>query len=159
MQHRDMGYLAIALAIGIASTTIHSAVPASAAEMISYDIVDEGVPKAFSTEAGNADRGKKIYANRKKGNCLACHVTADLKDMPFHGEIGPPMDGVASRYSAAQIRLRIANPKVLNDDTIMPAFYRNDGFTRVLKKFKGKTVLSAQEVEDVIAYLMTMKDE
>lgn len=159
MQIRDIGYLAIASAIGLASITIQTAIPAGAGETISYEVVDEGVPKAFTAEAGNADRGKKIYANRKKGNCLACHVTSDLKDMPFHGEIGPPMDGVASRYSAAELRLRIANPKVLNDDTIMPAFYRNDGFTRVLKKFQGKTVLSAQEVEDVIAYLMTMKDE
>ena len=159
MQHRDLSCFAIALAIAFAGTTLQSAAPANASETITYEIVDEGVPKAFTAEAGDADRGKKIYANRKKGNCLACHVTADLKDMPFHGLIGPPMDGVASRYSAAELRLRIANPKVLNEDTIMPAFYRNDGFTRVLKKFKGKTVLSAQEVEDVIAYLMTMKGE
>ena len=148
-----------ALAIALASTTIQSATSAHAGGAVKYDVVDEGVPKAFTAEAGNADRGKKIYANRKKGNCLACHVTTDLKSMPFHGDVGPSMDGVASRYSAAQLRLRVANPKALNEDTIMPAFYRNDGFTRVLKKFKGKTVLSAQEVEDVVAYLMTMKDE
>ena len=101
--------------------------------------------------------GRKIAINSKKGNCLACHVISEVKEQPFHGKIGPPLDGVASRYSAAEIRLRVVNPKVVNEDTIMPAFYRNDGFVRVLKKFKGKTVLSAQEVEDVIAYMATLK--
>ena len=129
-----------------------------AADTVSYKIVDEGVPEALTAEAGDATRGEAVYLNRKKGNCLACHETTALKNHPFHGNVGPPMDGVASRYSAAELRLRIANPKVLNEDTIMPAFYRNDGFMRVHKNFKGKTVLSAQEVEDIIAARDKTKD-
>ncbi len=86
-------------------------------------------------------------------------MVSSLKDQPFHGKIGPPLDGTAGRWSEGELRLRIVNPKLVNEKTIMPAFYRNEGFTRVLKKFKGKSVLSAQEVEDVLAYVMTMKEQ
>ena len=157
MQKENLAYLAIVA--GMSFAAVQFGTPANADEAVMYKVVGEGIPEALTAEAGSAERGKKVYAHRKKGNCLACHVTADLKSMPFHGLIGPPMDGVASRYTQGELRLRVVNPKVLNEDTIMPAFYRNDGFHRVLKKFKGKTVLSAQEVEDVVAYLMTMKDQ
>ncbi|NIO38863.1 MAG: sulfur oxidation c-type cytochrome SoxX [Burkholderiales bacterium] len=99
-----------------------------------------------------------VFLNRKKGNCLACHVVSSLSDEPFHGEVGPPLDGVADRMSAGEMRLRVVDPKVVNEDTIMPAFYRTEGFERVLKDFEGKSILSAQEVEDVLAYLQTMKE-
>ena len=75
----------------------------------------------------------------------------------FHGEIGPSLDGVAERYEEPQLRLQVVNAKAINPDTIMPAFYRTDGFHRVLKKFKDKTVLTAQQVEDIVAYLKTFK--
>ena len=94
--------------------------------------------------------------NRKKGNCLACHQMP-IPEQPFHGNIGPELVDVGANYSAGELRLRLVNSKVINEDTIMPAFYRNDGYNRVLKKFKGKTILSAQEVEDIIAYLLTLK--
>jgi sulfur-oxidizing protein SoxX len=80
-----------------------------------------------------------------------------LSAHPFHGEIGPPLDGVAERYEEPQLRLQVVNAKAINPDTIMPAFYRTDGFHRVLDKFKDKPVLTAQEVEDVVAYLKTLK--
>ena len=150
----------LALAFTAAATlTATTATMASAAELVSYKVVDDTIPASLTGKSGDAANGKKIYLNRKKGNCLACHVTKDMADQPFHGNVGPPMDGVAGRYTEAELRMRIVNPKVMNPDTIMPAFYRADGFHRVLKKFQGKTVISAQEVEDIIAYLMTMKDE
>jgi sulfur-oxidizing protein SoxX len=105
---------------------------------------------------GDPANGRKIAINRKLGNCLACHVLP-IPEQPFHGEVGPDLSGVGGNLSAGAIRLRIVNPKVVNPDTIMPAFYRNDGFERVLKKFQGKTMLSAQQVEDVVAYMMTLK--
>lgn len=129
----------------------------NAAELVKFDIKDEAISTPLTSKAGDPVNGRKVSLNRRKGNCLACHVISDAKDEQFHGEIGPPLDGVSERYSEGEIRLRIVNPKVINPDTFMPAFYRNDGFHRVLKRFQGKTILSAQEVEDVIAYLKTLK--
>lgn len=82
---------------------------------------------------------------------------ASLKSEEFHGEFGPSLDGVAGRYSAAQLRLIVANPKRLFADTVMPAFYKNDGFSRVRPEFVGKSILTAAQVEDVVAFLQTLK--
>ena len=151
--------LALAATASAMLATAATTTMATAAEMVSYKVVEDTIPDSLTGKPGDAANGKKIYLNRKKGNCLACHATKDLADHPFHGNVGPPMDGVAGRYREAELRMRIVNPKVVNPDTIMPSFYRTDGFHRVLEKFQDKTVISAQEVEDVIAYLMTLKDE
>jgi len=146
-----MGAFALAGLVAFAA----SATLSGAAE---YKVEDEAIKASLTGQAGDAGNGKKVFLNRKKGNCLACHVVASLKDQPFHGQVGPPLDGTASRWSEGELRLRIVNSKLVNEDTIMPAFHRSDGLHRVLKKFKGKPVLSAQEVEDVLAYVMTMKE-
>ncbi len=119
---------------------------------------DNKVATSLSGMAGDAAKGKLLFSNRKLGNCLACHVNKDLADKPFHGEIGPPLDGVAGRYSVPEMRAILVNSKlVLSEDTIMPGFYQPDAGARVIKKFKGKTILSAQQIEDIIAYLQTLK--
>ena len=121
------------------------------------EVVDEfSIPKALTDAAGDPDRGRKIAINRKQGNCLACHILP-IPEESFHGETGPDLHGVAGRYTAGELRLRIVDPKVINPGTLMPAFYRNDGFHRVAKNFKGKAILDAQQVEDLVAYLMTLK--
>ena len=79
-------------------------------------------------------------------------------EQQYHGVIGPDLRGVAARYSEGELRLRIVNSKIINPDTFMPAFYRNTGLTRVLKKWKGKTILNEQQVEDVVAYMKTLKE-
>jgi sulfur-oxidizing protein SoxX len=129
---------------------------ADAAELVRYKIVGEGIPKSLTGKPGDAKKGRKLAINRKKGNCLACHKMP-IPEQAFHGEVGPDLKGVAGRYSEAQLRLRVVNPKKANPDTIMPAFYRNTGFHRVMKKFKGKTIIGAQDVEDIVAYLKTLK--
>ena len=105
---------------------------------------------------GDAARGREVAFNTKQGNCLACHKMP-IPEQQFHGDVGPDISEVGSALSEGELRLRIVNAKVLNPDTIMPAFYRNDSFQRVMKKFQGKTILSAQQVEDVVAYLLTLK--
>lgn len=133
------------------------ATSAGAQEKIAFNIVDgTSIPKALTAAPGDPDRGRKVAINRKTGNCLACHVLP-IPEQPFHGKVGPDLSEIGSTASAGELRLRIVNPKLLNPETIMPAFYRNDGFNRVLKKFEGKTILTPQEVEDVVAYLMTLK--
>ena len=113
--------------------------------------------KPLTDKPGDPVAGKKVFSNRKQGNCLACHALSAMSEQPFHGELAPPLDGVADRYSVAELRLQVVNPKAINPDTIMPAFYKKEGFHRVLKKFDGKSILTAQQVEDLLAYLATLK--
>jgi L-cysteine S-thiosulfotransferase len=124
-----------------------------------YQIVDENtIPKPLTSTPGNAAKGLKTIINRKKGNCLSCHVAPGV-DQPYQGKIGPEFKGVAGRWSEPEIRMIVVNAKVNNPDTIMPGFHRVDDLHRVMKKFKGKPILSAQEVEDIVAYLITLKEE
>jgi len=130
---------------------------ARAAETIKLDVIDGALPKSLTSAPGNADAGQKVFLNRTLGNCLACHQVSSLKSEEFHGQVGPSLDGVASRYSEAQLRLIVANPKLIFADTVMPAFYRNEGLNRVRPEFVGKSILTAAQVEDVVAFLETLK--
>lgn len=146
---------------GFMVLTLATIVPAMAGEVAPGDvtIVDGAVPVALTGEPGDPERGRAAFVGRKAGNCLACHlVTSLLDEQQFHGEIGPPLDGVADVYSAAELRAQIVDSKVANPMTIMPAFYRSSGLTRVPEKFAG-TILTAQQVEDIVAYLMTLEED
>ena len=134
---------------------------ATAADIAPGDVeIVEGVlDTPLTDKAGDPEAGRAIFANRKQGNCLACHMVSELLDSEqFHGEVGPPLDGVADTYSVGELRARIVNPKTELPDTIMPSFYRVGGTNRTAEKFVGKTILSAQQVEDVLAYLQTLKE-
>jgi L-cysteine S-thiosulfotransferase len=131
-------------------------VKASAQDPIKLDIVNVTLPKSLTGASGNADAGKKVFLTRTLGNCLACHEVTSLKSEEFHGEFGPSLDGVAGRYTEAQLRLIVADSKRIFTDTVMPAFYRNDGLNRVRPEFVGKPILTAAQVEDVVAYLKTL---
>jgi sulfur-oxidizing protein SoxX len=121
-----------------------------------YDTLYSVPEPIENTQAGDSDRGKEIFFNRKKGNCIACHTVSSLGKEPFHGEVGPPLDGMAEK-STDELRLQVINPKIINPDTIMPAFFKHKGLFRVQKKWKFKTILSAQKVEDVVAYMKTLQ--
>ncbi len=102
----------------------------------------------------------RIFASHKLGNCLACHVNSNPKNELFHGEVGLSLDGVGARWSAAQLRAIVVDSKqVFGDEAIMPGFYTLKVGINVDEKFAGKTILSAQEVEDVVAYLTTLNQE
>jgi len=135
---------------------------AASAEVIApgaVKISDGKLGKSLTGKAGDAAAGKKAFVGRKLGNCLACHVNKDTSEQQFHGEVGPPLDGVAGRHDPAALRAIIVNSKaVFGDQTLMPGFYREAGLSRVGKKFTGKTILSAQQVEDILAYLITLKE-
>lgn len=144
--------LAAVAAVGFAGTMAFTA----EADLVKYKVVDDTIPASLTGKAGDPVNGRKVAMNRKKGNCLACHINADMAEQPFHGEVGPDISGSGGTYTAAELRMRIVDPKVINEDTIMPAFYKL-GTNNVMKKWRGKTMLSAQEVEDVVAYMMTLK--
>ena len=122
-----------------------------------WKIENYAINKPLGNKKGNALRGRKIVINRDKGNCLACH-SIPIPEESFHGTVGPPLHGVASRMTEGQIRLRVADETKVIPTTIMPGFYKNPKENnRVDDKYWGKPVLNAQEAEDVIAYLMTLK--
>ena len=100
------------------------------------------VELALTGVAGDAASGRKLFMNRKKGNCLACHVNSEMAEQTFHGEVGPELDGVANRWGTAELRGILVNSKNMFEGTIMPAFYKDSGYNRILKKFDGKTILS-----------------
>lgn len=107
--------------------------------------------------AGDPVQGRALAADSHGGNCLACHKMP-IPEQQFHGTVGPPLDGVGARYSEAQIRLRIVDEQQINPMTIMPGFYRHPATTnRIADELWGKTFLSAQQVEDLVAYLVTLK--
>ncbi len=154
----------IRMKAGLAALAVLFAAPAAQAGKVMndgptpYEVVgDIAVPKSLTGKPGDPANGRKVMANRKKGNCLACHKIAQMKDFLFHGEIGPELTDIAAAMPAEEMRLRLVNPKIVNPDTIMPAFYKNKGLTRVMKKFQGKSILTAQEIEDVIAYMRTLR--
>ena len=119
---------------------------------------DEGsVAASLTGKPGDPVNGREVFKARKLGNCLACHANSDMKDEQWHGEVGPALDGVAERYDEAQLRGLIVNAKKTFDGTIMPSFYRLENGALTHEKFEGKTILSAEEVEDVVAYLKTLK--
>ena len=143
---------AFALCLAAGSALAQQAV----AEPIKLDVVNDSLPKSLTGLPGNAEAGKKVFLTRTLGNCLACHQVTSLKSEEFHGEFGPSLDGVAGRYTEAQLRLIVADPKRIFTNTVMPAFFKNDGLSRVRPEFAGKSILTAAQVEDVIAFLKTL---
>ena len=122
-------------------------------------VEDAKVMASLTGSGGDALKGREIFANRRLGNCLACHANTDLKDQLFHGNIGPDLTGAASRWEPAQLRAIVINSKsVFGPETVMPAFYGAVQAQRTRKEFDGKTILTAEQVEDVVAYLSTLKE-
>lgn len=149
------------VAAGIAGVALVAA--AGAVAEVAPDEVkveDFAIAESLTGQPGDPVKGREWAMGRKLGNCLACHENSDMSEQQFHGEVGPPLDGAGSRWSAEQLRAIVVNSKaIFGDQTIMPAFYRVSGLNRPLDTFEGKTILTAQQVEDVVAYLMTLKDE
>ena len=118
-------------------------------------IVGDAIPAPLAV-AGDVGRGRALLAARENANCVLCHAIPDPA-LPFAGNVGPSLAGVASRLSAGQIRLRIVDNMRVNAATIMPSYYRSSDFDRVAPEYRGKTILTAQQVEDLVAYLATLR--
>lgn len=121
----------------------------------SYQI-EQGEIRAPLADAGDAVRGRAVALSRESGNCFLCHAFPDADAAP-PGNLGPPMSGVGARMNAGQLRLRVVDSARVNAQSIMPAYYRIDGLAQVAAAYRGKPVLSAQQVEDVVAYLAQLK--
>jgi sulfur-oxidizing protein SoxX len=145
-------------AIPALTPTPPAAPPAKATiEIVEKDGVAT-IPKPLTDKPGDPKEGLNVVTGRRLGNCLACHQVSSISAEAFHGEIGPPLDGVGSRWDEAKLRMIVVNPKkIFTEETVMPAFHRADGFHRVRAEFASKPILSPQQVEDVVAYLTTLK--
>jgi L-cysteine S-thiosulfotransferase len=132
-----------------------TAEPQSAAP-VPFKVVGDSISEPLGGLAGDAARGRTILLDRAVGNCLICHRAPEPAER-FMGEIGPDLKGVGTRLTPAQIRLRLVDESVINPKTVMPPYYRINGLTRVAAQYRGKPVLTAQQVEDVVAYLTSLK--
>jgi sulfur-oxidizing protein SoxX len=130
----------------------------SGAALAPYTVVGDGIPAPLTATVGDAARGRAIAANRQIGLCLLCH-TAPIPEERFQGDLAPSLAGAGDRWSIAQLRLRMVDPSRLNPATIMPAYYKVDGLQRVAPVQQGKTILDAQQIEDVISWLQTLRTE
>ena len=122
-------------------------------------VVFIGVLPAFSSELiGDPQAGRSLVASRQKGLCLLCH-SGPFPEEPFQGNIAPNLSDLVANLSATQLRARIMNPAITNPQTIMPSYYQPEHLTRVSKPYQGQSILSLKEIDDVEAYLMTLKKE
>ena len=120
-------------------------------------IVGDSIPEALTDAPGDPARGREIVANRQLGLCLLCH-TGPVGDARFQGNLAPDLAGTGRRWSVGQLRLRIVDARQLNPETIMPSYHRTDGLQRVAPARASVPLLGAQQVEDVVAFLMTLRD-
>lgn len=131
---------------------------AAAGQEVAPFVVSGGVVAApLGGLAGSAERGGRIVRNRETANCLICHTIPDPTEA-FMGEVGPPLAGVGARLAPGQIRLRLIDPTLANPDAVMPAYHRTAGLVHVDARWRGRPVLSAQDIEDVVAYLSALKE-
>ena len=132
---------------GALAATLAFAVGASAAD---------GIDAPLEGARGDPARGREIAASRQAGLCVLCHALP-AGDPRFQGNLAPDLAGVGSRLGAAQLRQRLVDPARSNPDTVMPAYTRTEGLPRVAQAQAGRPILSAQQIEDVVAWLETLK--
>ena len=143
-----------AIAAGLAAVL---GADAAQAQLRPFAIVDDAIPQSLTGALGDPARGRAIVASRQVGLCLLCH-SGPFPEERFQGDLAPSLAGAGSRSTEGQLRLRIVDASRLNSATIMPPYYRTDGLARVAANFRGKPVLTAEQIEDVVAYLTTLRE-
>jgi sulfur-oxidizing protein SoxX len=121
--------------------------------LVPYRVAGDAIPAPLTVEPGDPARGRTLFEGRD-ANCFLCHTVPGGR---FMGNLASPLAGVGTRFSEGQLRLRIVDSARLNRNTIMPAYYRTDGLTRVAEAWRGKPILSAQQIDDTVAYLLTLR--
>ena len=129
---------------------------AAAQALVPYQ-VEAGEIRSPLAGSGDAARGRAVALSRESGNCFLCHAFPAAGETPL-GNIGPPLAGVGARLSAGQLRLRVVDSARVSPRSVMPAYYRVEGLNQVAAAYRGKPLLSAQQVEDVVAYLAQLRD-
>jgi sulfur-oxidizing protein SoxX len=139
--------LAVAAALPFAST---------AEGLQSYTVVGDGIPDSLTGAPGDAMRGRALALDRAS-TCILCH-SGPFPETRFQGDLAPNLAGAGARWTEGQLRLRLVDASRFNPTTIMPSYYRTDDLRRVGKSWQGKPILSAEQIEDIVAYLATLRD-
>ena len=126
-------------------------------KLVRYRIIDGTIPEPLTAQPGDPERGRRIVLDGAGGDCPICHAMP-LPQREFHGTIGPPLDGIGRRATPGALRLRLVDPKAFNAEPIMPAYYKVAGLHRVLDRYRARPILTAPQIEDIIAYLLTLTD-
>src|SRR3954447_20022917 len=129
---------------------------AAAEDLRSYAVVGDAIQQSLTGTAGDATRGRALVVERSS-TCILCH-SGPFPEQRFQGDVAPSLAGSGNRWSEGELRLRLVDASRLNAATIMPSYYRVDGLHRVAQNFRGKPALTAEQIEDVVAYLKTLKD-
>ncbi|CAN5302859.1 hypothetical protein BH11PSE4_BH11PSE4_43660 [soil metagenome] len=140
----------VAMVAGLALAT-----PACAEQLVPYAVVGDAIPASLTGAAGDSSRGRAIVVNRQN-TCLLCH-SGPFAEQRSQGDLAPNLTGAGSRWSDGQLRLRLVDASRLNAATIMPSYYRIDGLQRVAATWRDRPILSAQQIEDAVAYLVTLR--
>ncbi|MCC6890363.1 MAG: sulfur oxidation c-type cytochrome SoxX [Hyphomicrobiales bacterium] len=141
--------------VAVASTLVLTT--GAAAKLRPLVVIGDAIPQSLTGSAGDPAKGRAIVANRQLGLCLLCH-SGPIPEERFQGTLAPDLRGAGWRWTQGQLRLRLVDSTRLNPATIMPPYYRVDGLTRVAPAFVGKPLLNAEQIEDVVAYLVTLRD-
>lgn len=147
---RRAGLVAVALALALAAARAEEG-------LAPYQIVGDAIPEPLTGAPGDPARGRAIVADRTRGLCLLCHA-GPFPEERFQGDLAPDLAGVGTRRSPGQLRLRLVDGRALNPDTIMPSYYSLSGLVRVGRAWQGRPILSASEIEDVVAFLATLRE-
>jgi sulfur-oxidizing protein SoxX len=147
----------VALAAAAVGCAFAVDVDVRAEALQSYTIVGDAIPASLTGAKGDPARGSAIVTNRNVGLCLLCH-SGPFPDERFQGNMAPDLKGVGARWSEGALRLRLVDARRLNPATIMPPYYVVDGMNRVVPSLRGKPILSAEQIEDVVAFLATLKN-
>ena len=139
----------IAAGLGLASE-------ARADDLVRYQIIGDTIPKPLTGTPGDAARGRALVLARNS-TCILCH-SGPFPEARFQGDLAPDLTGAGNRWTVSQLRLRMVDASRFNPDTIMPSYYRNEGLVRVGHNFADKPILSAAEIEDIVAFLATLRD-
>ncbi|MFN4308991.1 MAG: sulfur oxidation c-type cytochrome SoxX [Ferrovibrio sp.] len=138
-----------------------AALPATVAAqdggLAAYAVVGDAIPQPLTAMPGDPGRGRAIVASRQKGLCLLCHA-GPIAEERFQGNLAPPLHGAGTRWSEGQLRLRVVDSRRLNPASIMPSYHRTEGLNRVGAAWRDRPVLTAQEIEDVVAYLVSLRE-
>jgi len=147
--------LAISIAGGYFVITL-LALPAVGEELRPYVVIGDSIQESLTSAPGDAVRGRALVLERSN-TCILCH-SGPFPEEKFQGDLAPNLAGSGSRWSIGQLRLRLVDAPRLNPGTIMPSYYRIDGLDRVAVNWRGKPILSAEQIEDIVAYLAGLRE-
>jgi sulfur-oxidizing protein SoxX len=140
----------------LAAAIVAMTATADAEALVAYTVVGDGIPQSLTGRPGDAARGRALVLDRTS-TCILCHP-GPFPEARFQGDLAPNIAGAGSRLSTSQLRLRLVDASRLNSATIMPSYYRVDGLVRVGRNWRDKPLLSAEQIEDIVAYLATIRD-